>query len=95
MPPLVARPLRPYPPPPSSLMAIFFFTLKIAENGVWQLFFPPTIFGLNVLYKYQLLSIWNKNFFFSLMARPLTFPPLLVALPQGEELFLRLPLLSI
>ena len=34
--PLMARPLRPYPPPPpSSLMAIgtFFLNLKIAQNG--------------------------------------------------------------
>jgi len=35
IPPLMARSLRPYPPPPSSLIAIgtFFFSLKIAENG--------------------------------------------------------------
>ena len=34
VPQLMARPLRPYPPPPSSLRAIgtFFFSHKIAEN---------------------------------------------------------------
>ena len=31
--PLIARPIRPYPPPPSRLIS-----LKITENGIWHLF---------------------------------------------------------
>ena len=40
--PLVAGPLRPYPPP-SSLMAIefFFFSLKLAEKRILITFFSP------------------------------------------------------
>ena len=62
---LMAGPLRPNPPPPSSLMGV------------------------------EILEGWkkgSKKSFFSIMARPFTPSPLLMALPLREELFLRLPL---
>ena len=79
----MARPLRSYPTPlPLSLMAIgTFFSLKIADNGPWQLF---------SLHKKVLKKKKSQKITFSVVFPNLKKPPNGLAI-SGEEIFLRLP----